>query len=109
MLGPCWQKLFALNCLAPDHSAICPATLSVVSKNGGMLLANSEISLYCPIIRFLVDQNKINNKTCMAGVYVCSDIGREVCFLPICYKNYFCSIKIDQSDALQGRVPEACG
>jgi len=28
MLGPCWQKLFALNCLAPDHSAICPATLS---------------------------------------------------------------------------------
>src|SRR5262249_34323255 len=28
MLGPCWQQLFALNCLAPDHSAICPATLS---------------------------------------------------------------------------------
>src|SRR5262249_4143362 len=28
MLGPCWQKLFALNCLASDHSAICPATLS---------------------------------------------------------------------------------
>jgi len=36
MLGPCWQKLFALNCLAPDHSAICPATLSVV-RNGGYL------------------------------------------------------------------------
>ena len=30
MLGPCWQKLFALNCLASDHSAICPATLSTV-------------------------------------------------------------------------------
>src|SRR5215831_1750188 len=29
MLGPCWQKLFALNCLASDHSAICPATLSL--------------------------------------------------------------------------------
>jgi len=29
MLGPCWQKVFALNCLAPDHSAICPATLSL--------------------------------------------------------------------------------
>src|SRR2546425_6987291 len=28
IMNPCWQKLFALNGLAPDHSAICPATLS---------------------------------------------------------------------------------
>ena len=28
MLGPCWQQLFALNRLAPDHSSIRPATLS---------------------------------------------------------------------------------
>src|SRR2546430_2856230 len=59
----------------------------------GILLANPEISLYCPIIRFLVNQNKINNRTCMAGVYVRSDVGSEACFLPIYCKNYFCSIK----------------
>ena len=29
----------------------------------------------------------------MAGVYVRSDVGSEACLLPICYKNYFCSIK----------------
>jgi hypothetical protein len=29
----------------------------------------------------------------MAGVYVRSDVGSEACFLLICYKNYFCSIK----------------
>ena len=29
MLGPCWQPLFALNSLAPNHSAIRLATLSV--------------------------------------------------------------------------------
>ena len=29
----------------------------------------------------------------MAGVYVCSDVCHEAFFLPICYKNYFCSIK----------------
>src|SRR5215813_11606474 len=67
-----------------------------VAKKGRMLLANPEISLYCPIIRFLVDQNKINNRTCMASVYVRSDVGREACFLPIYYKNYFCSIKYVQ-------------
>src|SRR3954453_16971786 len=38
-----------------------------VSNNHRILLANPEISLYCPIIRFLVNQNKINNRTCMAG------------------------------------------
>jgi hypothetical protein len=32
----------------------------------------------------------------MAGVYVRSDVGSEACFLPTCYKNYFCSIKYVQ-------------
>jgi hypothetical protein len=32
MLGPCWQQLFALNRLAPDHSAFCPATLSLMEN-----------------------------------------------------------------------------
>ena len=26
MLGPCWQRLFALNCLASDHSVVYPTT-----------------------------------------------------------------------------------
>jgi len=34
-----------------------------------LLLANPEMSLYCPVLRLLVDQNKTNNKACMAGVY----------------------------------------
>ena len=29
----------------------------------------------------------------MAGVYGRSDVGSETCFLPICYKNYLCSVK----------------
>jgi hypothetical protein len=33
-----------------------------------ILLANPEMSLYCPILRLLVDQNKTNNKACMVGV-----------------------------------------
>jgi hypothetical protein len=39
----------------------------------------------------------------MAGVYVRSDVGSEACFLPICYKNYFCSIKYvkQTSDSLR--------
>ena len=37
-----------------------------VSFNGGILLANPEISFYCTIKRFLVDSTKINIKTCMA-------------------------------------------
>jgi hypothetical protein len=56
-------------------------------------LANPEISLYCTIKRLSVDQNKINSKACMAGVYVHLDVCLETCFLSIYYKNYFCSIK----------------
>ena len=52
-----------------------------VSKNGGILLVNPEMSLYCPILRLLVDQNKTNNKACMAGVYGHSDVCLETCFL----------------------------
>src|SRR5215510_12698549 len=37
----------------------------------------------------------------MAGMYVHSDVCLEPCFLPIYYKNYLCSTKIGQSDALQ--------
>ena len=33
MLGPCWQKVFALSSLAPDHSAIRPATFSWLPLN----------------------------------------------------------------------------
>src|SRR5215467_15767856 len=64
-----------------------------VSFNGGILLANPEISLYCPIIKFLIDSTKINNKGYMAGVSVRSDGCSEVCFRLICSKNYFCSIQ----------------
>src|SRR5262245_59257149 len=53
------------------------------------------------MIRFLVDQNKTNKETCMAGVYGHSDVCLETCFLYISYKNILCSIKICQSDALQ--------
>jgi hypothetical protein len=49
-----------------------------LTDNARILLANPEISLYCPIIRFLADQNKINNKACMAGVYGHSDVYRVV-------------------------------
>src|SRR5690242_5384270 len=73
-----------------QHTLLDSLGLSIRKR---ILLANPEISLYCPTIRFLVDQNKINNRTCMAGVYVRSDVGSEACFLPICYNNYFCSIK----------------
>src|SRR5262245_42227822 len=72
-----------------------------VSFKEGILLANLEISLYCPIKRFLVDQNKTNNKTCMAGVYGQSDVCLETCFLQIYYKNILYSTKTCKSDALQ--------
>src|SRR5262245_16362859 len=72
-----------------------------VSNIGRILLANPEMGLYCPIIRFLVDQNKTNNKACMAGVYGHSDVCLETCFLQIYYKNILCSTKTCQSDALQ--------
>src|SRR5262245_20982770 len=68
-----------------------------VSARDVILLANPEISPHYPITRFLVDQNKINNKTCIAGVYGHSDVGSEACFLPIYYKKYFCSEKYTQS------------
>src|SRR5262245_45246156 len=72
----------------------------MVSQTVRILLANLEISLYCPIKRFLVDQNKTNNKTCMAGVYGQSDVCLETCFLQIYYKNILCSIKTCKSDTL---------
>ena len=59
------------------------------------------MSLHCPILRFLVDQNKTNNKACMAGVYGHSDVCLETCFLQIYYKNILCSTKRCKSDALQ--------
>ena len=37
----------------------------------------------------------------MAGVYVRSNVSSEACFLPICYKNYFCSIKYIKVTPLQ--------
>jgi len=39
-----------------------------VPKNGGILLANPRMSLYCTVIRLLLDSTKIHSKTCMAGV-----------------------------------------
>ena len=66
---------------------------AIVSKKGGILLANPEISFYCTIKRSLVDSTKINNKIRMAGVSVHSDVCCEAYFLAICYKNYLCSIK----------------
>src|SRR5574341_1446344 len=55
----------------------------LLSSNDPILLANPEISLCCTIERSLVDSTKINNKTCMAGVYVHSDICCEAYFLKI--------------------------
>src|SRR6516165_8461613 len=59
------------------------------------------MGLCCPIIRSLVDQNKTNNKACMAGVCGHSDVCLEACFLYIYYNNILCSTKTCKSDALQ--------
>src|SRR5215813_15283389 len=67
MLGPCAR-----------HWLRSPVAMAATYCR--ILLANPEISLYCPIIRFLVDQNKINNKACTAEVYGHSDVYFETCF-----------------------------
>jgi hypothetical protein len=102
---PPFHRLPALAGRHDDEDVICLMRLPVntphpvmkagsgVSKNHRILLANPEMSFYCTIKRSLVDSTKINNKIRMAGVYVRSDVCRGACFLAICYKNYFCSIK----------------
>ena len=43
MLGPCWQPLFALNSLAPNHSAIRLATLSIVVEEKTRIFCDSAL------------------------------------------------------------------
>ena len=61
----------------------------LVLINAGILLANPERSLYCTILRYLVDAAKINNKTCMAGECVRLDVCSEACFYQFATKTIY--------------------
>ena len=60
------QHLDRFSCTdLPKDANVDPAE---VSQKGGILLANPRMSLYCTVIRLLLDSTKINSKTWMAGV-----------------------------------------